>query len=100
MPEASQVAKILKDSMKGGKYVLGAREVFQGMKGSKVIICTRSLPPNLEARIRGEAQKNEIPVINFKATSTELARMVGRPFRVSVIALRSLGDADLRQLQK
>ncbi len=100
MPEASQVAKILKDSMKGGKYVLGAREVAQGMQGSKVIICTTSLPPSMAARIRSEAQKNEIPVIDFKATSSELARMVGRPFRVSVIALRSLGDADLRQLLK
>ena len=100
MPEPSQVAKILKDSMKGGKYILGAREVAQGMKGSKVIICTRSLPPNLGATIRSEAQKNEIPVVDFKATSSELARMVGRPFRVSVIALRSLGDADLRQLLK
>ncbi len=100
MPEASQLAKILKDSMKGGKYVLGAKEVAAGMKGSRVIICTKSLRPRLEAKIRGEAQKQEIPVIDFKATSPELARMLGRPFRVSVIALRSLTETELKQLQR
>ena len=34
------------------------------------------------------------------ATSSELARMLGRPFRVSVIALRSLGENELKQLQR
>ena len=100
MPEASQLAKILKDSMKGGKYILGAKEVVSGMKGSRVILCTRSLPPRLEARVRSEAQRQEVPVVDLKATSSELARMLGRPFRVSVIALRSLGENELKQLQR
>ena len=100
MPEASQLAKILKDSMKGGKYVIGAKEVASGMKGSRVIICTKSIPPRLDARIRSEAKKQDVPVVDFKATSSELARILGRPFRVSVIALRSLGENDLKQLQR
>ncbi len=100
MPEASQLAKILKESMKGGKYVLGAKEVAAGMKGSRVIICTKSIPPRLEARVRDEARKQEVPVVDLKATSSELARMLGRPFRVSVIALRSLTETELKQLQR
>ena len=99
MPEASQLAKILKDSMKGGKYLLGAKEVVSGMKGSRVILCTKSLPPRLGARVRSEAQR-QVPVVDLKATSSELARMLGRPFRVSVIALRSLGENELKQLQR
>jgi ribosomal protein L30E len=98
MPEASHLAKILKDSMKGGKYLLGAKEVANGMKGSRVVICTKSLPPRLEARVRSEARKQEVPVVDLKATSSELARMLGRPFRVSVVALRSLGENELKQL--
>jgi ribosomal protein L30E len=100
MPEAAQLAKILKDSMKGGKYILGAKEVVSGMKGSRVILSTKSLPPRLEARVRSEAQRLEVPIVDLKATSSELARMIGRPFRVSVIALRTLGENDLKQLQK
>jgi ribosomal protein L30E len=100
MPEAAQLAKILKDSMKGGKYILGAKEVVSGMKGSRVILCTKSLPPRLEAMVRSEAQRLEVPIVDLKASSSELARMIGRPFRVSVIALRTLGENELKQLQK
>ncbi len=100
MADSSLVAKILKETMKSGKYVLGAKEVAAGMKGSKAIICTNSVPASLEAKIRSEAQKNEIPVISLSATSSEFARMIGRPYKVSAIALRSLGESELRQLQR
>ncbi len=94
------MAKILKEAMKSGKYVLGAKEVAASVKGSKAIICTNSVPASLEAKIRSEAQKNEIPVISVSATSAEFARMIGRPYKVSTIALRSLAESELKQLQR
>jgi ribosomal protein L30E len=98
MIEPSQLSKILKDSMKAGKYTIGAKETIAGMKGVKAIICTRSLPARLGAQLKEEAKKHEVPVVDVGITSVELARMIGRPFRVSTLALRSLGDGDLKQL--
>lgn len=98
MIEPSLLSKILKDSMKGGKYTIGAKEAIASMKGTKAIVCTRSLPAKLGAKLRDEAKKQEVAVVDVGLTSVELARMIGRPFRVSALALRSLGDGDLKQL--
>lgn len=98
MVEPSLLSKILKDSMKGGKYTIGAKEAMASMKGTKAVICTRSLPAQLGAKLRDEAKKQDVAVVDVGLTSVELARMIGRPFRVSALALRSLGDGDLKQL--
>lgn len=96
--EPSQLSKILKDAMKGGKYTIGAKEAIGSMKGTKAIICTRSLPISLGARLREEAKKHDVAVVDVSVSSVELARMIGRPFRVSALALRSVGEADLKLL--
>jgi len=100
MADQSQVAKLLKDAMKSGKYLIGSREVRSGMKGAKAIICTKSVPPKLESRLRSEAKNLGIPVIQLPATSAEFARMIGRPYRVSTMALRAIGESELKQLQR
>lgn len=100
MVEPSQLSKILKDAMKGGKYTIGAKEAMASMKGTKAIICTRSLPSQLGAKLREEAKKHDVAVVDVGISSVELARMIGRPFRVSTLALRSVGEADLKLLAR
>jgi ribosomal protein L30E len=96
----TQLSKILKEAMKGGKFTIGARETIAGMKGTKAVICTRSLPAQLGERLRAEATKQKVALVNVDLSSAELARMVGRPYRVSTLALRSLGEADLKTLTR
>ena len=84
--------------MKGGKFSLGAKESMATMKGAKAILCTRSVPAALGARLREEAKKHEVPIVDLEITSVELARMIGKPYRVSTLSLRSLGEANLKQL--
>ncbi len=98
MVEQAQLSKILKEAMKGGKYTVGAKEVTAEMKGTKAVICTRSIPRSLGEKLREEAKKYDVAVVEVGLSSTELARMIGRPFRVSTLALRSLGDGDLKLL--
>lgn len=95
-----QLAKVLKEVMKGGKYAIGAKETITSMKGAKAVLCTRSVPSSLGSKVRGEAKKHGVPVIDLEISSAELARMVGRPYRVSTMSLRSVGEADLKQLLK
>ena len=45
-----------------------------------------------------EAERNKVPIVKIEKSSAELGRMLGRPFRVSVISLRVVAEGDFRQL--
>jgi len=94
------LSKVLKDAMKGGKTAVGAKESLASIKGSKAILLTRSVPAALGAKLREEAQKHAVPVVELSHSSAELARMIGRPYRVSAVALRSVSEADVNQLMR
>ena len=100
MVDNAQLSKVLKDAMKSGKSAVGAKESLVAMKGSKAILLTRSVPAGIGARLREEAKKNSVPTVELPHSSAELARMMGRPYRVSAIALRSVSEADVNQLMK
>jgi large subunit ribosomal protein L30e len=100
MVDTAQLSKVLKDAMKGGKSVVGAKESIAAVKGSKAVLCTRSLPASLGAKLREEAKRHGVPVVELSQSSADLARMVGRPYRVSAMALRNVSDSDVKQLMK
>jgi large subunit ribosomal protein L30e len=98
--DTAQLSKVLKDAMKGGKSAVGAKESIAAVKGSKAVLCTRSIPPALGAKLREEAKKHGVPVVELSQSSAELARMVGRPYRVSAIAVRNVSDTDVKLLMR
>jgi large subunit ribosomal protein L30e len=100
MVEAALLNRVLKDAMKSGKSAVGVKESLAAVKGSKAILCTRSVPEALGGRLRTEAKKQEVPVLELEMSSSELARLVGRPYRVSAVALKGVSDADVNQLLK
>jgi len=100
MVDSAQLSKVLKDAMKGGKSAVGAKESIAAVKGSKAVLCTRSIPAALGARLREEAKKHGVPVVELTQSSAELARMVGRPYRVSAMAVRNVSDADVKLLTR
>ena len=100
MIDNAQLSKVLKDAVKGGKSTMGAKESLAAVKGSKGILVTKSVPAALGAKLREEAKKHNVPVIELTHSSTELARLVGKPYKVSAIALRNVSDADVKQLVK
>ena len=100
MVDTAQLSKVLKDAMKGGKSAVGAKESIAAVKGSKAVLCTRSIPPALGTKLREEAKKHGVPVVELTQSSAELARMVGRPYRVSAIAVRNVSESDVKQLMR
>ncbi|MBI3858964.1 MAG: ribosomal L7Ae/L30e/S12e/Gadd45 family protein [Thaumarchaeota archaeon] len=100
MVDSTALSKILKEGMRGGKSALGAKESLAAMKGSKALLLTRSVPKAIDARLRAEAEKNNVSVVELQMTSAELARLVGRPYKVSTLALKSVTEADVKQLQR
>ncbi len=100
MVDHAQLSKVLKDAMKGGKSAVGAKESIAAVKGSKAVLCTRSIPPALGAKLREEAKKHGVPVVELTQSSAELARMIGRPYRVSAMAVRNVSDSDIKLLSR
>ena len=98
--DTAQLSKVLKDAMKGGKSAVGAKESIAAVKGSKAVLCTRSIPPALGAKLREEAKKQGVPIVELTQSSAELARMVGRPYRVSAMAIRNVSDTDVKLLMR
>lgn len=98
--DSTQLTKVLKEAMKGGKSAVGAKESIAAVKGSKAVLCTRSIPPALGARLREEAKKHGVPIVELTQSSADLAKMVGRPYRVSAIAVRNVSDSDVKLLTR
>ena len=98
MMDTSHLSKVLKDAMKGGKYTIGAKECISGIKGAKAVLFTRSIRPAFGAKLREEASKHHVTVVELPMTSAELGKMLGKQFNVSAMALRSVSEADVKQL--
>ena len=93
MPEERELEKQLKVAAKTGKYIVGRREVLSGVKGSKLLVWSASA--NVPQQILDECKALSVPAVKFKGNPVELGHACGIPFRVSVIALKTTGDADL-----
>ena len=98
MVDSAQLSKVVKEAMKAGKTAIGAKESIASVKGSKGVLITRSIPHDLGEKLREEAKKNGVPVVELTQTSAELARLVGKPYKVSAMALRNVSDTDVKQL--
>ena len=99
MVDQQLLGRVLKEAVKSGKYTVGTREVLAEVKSSKVVIAA-ALPPGKDgAALKREAEKNKVPIVWTEKNSAALGRLLGRPYKVSAIAIRSISDQDLRQLQ-
>ena len=98
MSENLELEKQLKLVKKTGSYVVGRREVSTSLKGSKLLVWSGSA--SLPQVILDECKNLSVPAIKFAGNPVELGRACGIPFRVSVIALKTVGDADLSGFAK
>ncbi len=90
----------MKEAVKTGKYTIGTKEVIAELKSAKLVIAasTISSRDSDEGGLVKEAEKSKVPVVRIDKSSAQLGRMIGRPFRVSAIALRVVAEGDFRQL--
>jgi len=91
--ENLELQKQMKLAAKTGSYIVGRREVPNAIKGTKLLVWSASA--NVPQTILDECRKLSVPALKFVGNSVELGRACGIPFRVSVIALKTPGDADL-----
>jgi ribosomal protein L30E len=94
------LARILKESLKTGKFTIGTKEVISELKSAKLVIAASTISSlgTPEGDLLKEAERNKVPVVKIGKSSAELGKMLGKPFRVSAIALRVVAEGDFRQL--
>lgn len=98
--EQQVLARVLKEAIKSGKYTIGTKEAISELKSAKLVIAASipSVGASSSAALLKEAEKSKVPVLKTDRSSAELGRLMGRPFRVSAIALRVVPESDLRLL--
>lgn len=99
MVDQQVLGRVLRDAMKGGKYTLGTKEVFSEVKSSKVIIAASSIAGKSGSQLKLEAENNKVPIVILNRNSAQLGKLLGKPYKVSAVALRQISESDLRQLQ-
>lgn len=95
MIDDKTITKTLTGVAKTGKYIAGYKEVSKSVKGSKVVIASSTLE-EVEARKLQEAcAAASVPFLRVAQSSVGLGKALGKQFRVSVLAVKSQGDASL-----
>lgn len=94
----SQIEGFLSQIVKKGKIVYGTNEVLEELKGSKAVIVSQSIKPNIRQKLYRDCKKNSIPIIEYDGSSIELGRAIGKNFRISVLSIKSTGGYDLKEI--
>lgn len=88
--------KVIKDLVSPGKYKCGTKEVLSSIKASKLLILSESVPVSIRAEIEEKSKESTIPICYFRGNSVQLGKLCNKPFRVSVIALKSGTEEDIK----
>ena len=92
--------KALRDAMKDKKRTLGAKQVLNSMKNSKLVVLSQSIPKDMEKKIHEQTKTEKVSTLDFEGSSVALGRLCGLQFRVSTISLTSLSDANIKSILK
>ena len=92
--------KALKDALKEDKIIMGAKQVLNSVKNSKLIVLSQSVEKEIFEKIQSNANKEKVSFVNFQGTSVALGRLCGLQFRISTLSFTSLTDATVKSILK
>jgi large subunit ribosomal protein L30e len=81
--------KVIKDAVTADRYKSGLKEVLQSVKGSKLIIVSKSIGSNERARLEEQAKSANVAIYEFAGNSVQLGKLCNKPFRMTAIAIKS-----------
>jgi large subunit ribosomal protein L30e len=84
--------KVIKDAVAADGYKSGVKEVLQSVKGTKLVIVSKSIDSNDRARLEEQSKTSNVPVYEYLGTSVQLGKLCNKPFRVTAIAI-NIGSA-------
>jgi large subunit ribosomal protein L30e len=90
--------KVIKDAVAADKYKSGVKEVLQSVKGSKLVIVSKSIDSADRAKLEEQAKAANVAVYEYPGTSVQLGKLCNRPFRVTAIAIKSGTSAEIEAI--
>jgi large subunit ribosomal protein L30e len=87
--------KVIKDAVAADGYKSGVKEVLQSVKGTKLVIVSKSIDSDDRARLEEQSKTSNVPVYEYPGTSVQLGKLCNKPFRVTAIAINSGSAAEI-----
>ena len=81
--------KVIKEAVGSKKVKCGVREATASVKGSKLLIVSRSIDSEDRSRLEEQAKNASVPVYEFEGNSVQLGKLCNRPFRITAVAIKS-----------
>ena len=81
--------KVIKDAVVADKYKSGVKEVLQSVKGSKLIIVSKSIAPDDRKKLEEQAKSTNVAIYEYSGNSVQLGKLCNKPFRITTIAIKS-----------
>jgi large subunit ribosomal protein L30e len=83
------IEKTLKDAVGSSSFKFGHKEVLQSIKGSSLIVVSRSASASTRRILEQQAPAAGVHIHQFDGNSMQLGKLCGKPFRVAVVAIKA-----------
>jgi large subunit ribosomal protein L30e len=83
------IEKKLKEAIGSSNFKCGHKQVLQTIKGSKLIVLSRSVDAATRRVLEQQAPATGVPIHQFDGNSMQLGKLCGKPFRVAVVAIKA-----------
>jgi len=98
MIDEKALTRTLTGVAKTGKYVAGYKEVGKSIDGSEVIIASSTIDDSELKALQKACDSASVPFLQLEQSSIALGKALGKQFRVSALAIKSHGDANLKPI--
>lgn len=84
------INKIIKDSLKEKKILMGTREVIKHSKNGsiKTIILSSHIPASLRKNLEHYSRVSSIELKEFDGDAEKLGQICGKPFKILAVGIR------------
>ena len=87
----------MKDAIKEKSVIIGSKRVLGSLDKVKLIISSNT-SNDVTEKISSEAEKLNVPIINYDGNSVALGRLSGFDYRISTISFTKINDSDIKSL--
>ena len=91
--------KTLKDAIKEKSVIIGSKQVLGSLDKVKLVISSNTRN-DITEKISSEAEKLNVPIINYDGNSVALGRLSGFEYRISTISFTKINDSDIKSLMR
>ncbi len=81
--------KMLKDAVKAGKLVIGAKSVSKAIKNDSVsaVFVSSNCPADVKKDVAYYGSVSKAEVVDFSGNAAQLGQFCGKPFKIAILGI-------------